>query len=252
MSIASAPAAEAGAEGEDTERLLLQTPARGVNQPAPRRPAVCRRVLRCAPPHRPTSHVEEFTPLTEDSLLFDGPRTTYGRFRVLHQIGAGSVGPVFRGEDPATRRPVVDQGHSRRAAARTRGDRRHGAAPRCATGSRRTRRSARCSTAASTTSSRSSCSAFVDGDSLDVALREYGPANIADALPRLRALADALDSAAAVGVVARQPAPARHHRRRPSTPCSPASASPRCSSASACGRRCAGPTARRRSPRATA
>ncbi len=44
-------------------------------------------------------------------------------------------------------------------------------------------------------------SAFVDGDSLDVALREYGPANIADALPRLRVLADALDSAAAVGVV---------------------------------------------------
>jgi hypothetical protein len=43
-------------------------------------------------------------------------------------------------------------------------------------------------------------SAFVDGDSLDVALREYGPANITDALPRMRALADALDSAAAAGV----------------------------------------------------
>ncbi len=44
-------------------------------------------------------------------------------------------------------------------------------------------------------------SAFVDGDSLDVALREYGPANISDALPRLRALADALDSAATAGIV---------------------------------------------------
>ncbi len=31
----------------------------------------------------------------------------YGRFRILHQIGAGSVGPVFRGEDSETRRPVV-------------------------------------------------------------------------------------------------------------------------------------------------
>ena len=43
-------------------------------------------------------------------------------------------------------------------------------------------------------------SPVVDGDSLDVALREYGPANMADALPRLRALADALDAAAAVDV----------------------------------------------------
>ena len=64
-------------------------------------------MLTCAPPHRLTAHVEEFTPLTEDSLQFDGPRTTYGRIRVLHQIGAGSVGPVFRGEDPANRQPVV-------------------------------------------------------------------------------------------------------------------------------------------------
>lgn len=41
---------------------------------------------------------------------------------------------------------------------------------------------------------------FIDGDSLDVALREFGPANMADALPRLRTLADAMDAAAAVGV----------------------------------------------------
>ncbi len=43
-------------------------------------------------------------------------------------------------------------------------------------------------------------SPVVDGDSLDVALREYGPANMADAIPRLRALADALDAAAALDV----------------------------------------------------
>ncbi len=40
----------------------------------------------------------------------------------------------------------------------------------------------------------------IDGDSLDVALREYGPAHMTDALPRLRQLADAMDAAAAVGV----------------------------------------------------
>ncbi len=43
-------------------------------------------------------------------------------------------------------------------------------------------------------------SPVVDGDSLDVALRDYGPANMADAIPRLRALADALDAAAALDV----------------------------------------------------
>ena len=43
-------------------------------------------------------------------------------------------------------------------------------------------------------------SPVVEGDSLDVALREYGPANMADALPRLRLLADALDAAAAIDV----------------------------------------------------
>lgn len=43
-------------------------------------------------------------------------------------------------------------------------------------------------------------SAYVEGDSLDVALREYGPALLVDALPRLRVLADGLDAAAAAGV----------------------------------------------------
>ena len=39
----------------------------------------------------------------------------------------------------------------------------------------------------------------VTGDSLDVALAEYGPAALADALPRLQHVADALDAAAAAG-----------------------------------------------------
>jgi serine/threonine protein kinase len=156
-------------------------------------------VLTCAPPHRPTAHVEEFTPLTEDSLLFDGPRTTYGRVRVLHQIGAGSVGPVFRGEDPATRQPVVVKVlrvglppervaivAAALAAARDRLAANPALCPMLDTGVHEAEPFV--------------VSAFVDGDSLDVALREYGPANITDALPRMRALADALDSAAAVGV----------------------------------------------------
>ncbi len=156
-------------------------------------------MLTCAPPRRLTAHVEEFTPLTDDSLLFDGPRTTYGRVRVLHQIGAGSVGPVFRGEDPASRQPVVVKVlrvglppervaivAAALAAARERLAENPGLCPMLDSGVHDAEPFV--------------VSAFVEGDSLDVALREYGPANITDALPRMRALADALDSAAAVGV----------------------------------------------------
>lgn len=163
-------------------------------------PVVCRRVLPCADPNRSAQHHgEELTPLTEDSLLFDGPRTTYGRVRVLHQIGAGSVGPVFRGEDPATRRPVVIKvlrvglTPERVAIAAT---------ALAAARERLPAHPALCPVLDSGVHDAEPfvVSAFVDGDSLDVALREYGPANIVDALPRLRLLADALDSAAAVGV----------------------------------------------------
>jgi hypothetical protein len=120
--------------------------------------------------------------------------------RVLHQIGAGGVGPVFRGEDPETRRPVVIKvlrvglpPERVTIAASTLAAVRERLAPHpalCAmldTGVQEAEPFV--------------VSAFVDGDSLDVALREFGPANISDALPRLRQLADALDSAAAVGVV---------------------------------------------------
>lgn len=143
--------------------------------------------------------VEEFTQLTEDRLQFDGPRATYGRFRILHQIGAGSVGPVFRGEDGETREPVVIKVI------------RVGLPP---------ERVAVVATALASLRERLPAhpaltplldtgvvevepfivTPFIDGDSLDVALREFGPANMADALPRLRMLADAMDAAAAVGV----------------------------------------------------
>ncbi len=156
-------------------------------------------MLRCAPHHSVSSETPGVQQLTEDSLLFDGPRATYGRFRILHQIGAGSVGPVFRGEDSETRRPVVIKVI------------RVGLTP---------ERVAVVGPALRGLKDRlvehpSLCpiletgvvdiepfvvSPVIDGDSLDVALREYGPANMADAVPRLRALADALDAAAAVDV----------------------------------------------------
>ncbi len=156
-------------------------------------------MLRCAPPHSVSSETPGVQQLTEDSLLFDGPRATYGRFRILHQIGAGSVGPVFRGEDSETRRAVVVKvirvgltpervavvGPALRAL-KERLVEHPALSPILETGVVDIEPFA--------------VSPVIDGDSLDVALREYGPANMADAVPRLRALADALDAAAAVDV----------------------------------------------------
>ncbi|MGD9906760.1 MAG: PEGA domain-containing protein, partial [Vicinamibacterales bacterium] len=109
------------------------------------------------------------------------------------------MGPVFRGEDPATRRAVVVKvlrmGLSPERVAIV-------AAALAAARERLPRHPALCEMVDSGVQDAEPfvVSAFVEGDSLDVALREYGPANIVDALPRLRLLADALDSAAAVGV----------------------------------------------------
>ena len=176
----------------------MQTPERGVN---PVRRPVDRRTTHAKMNATPFGRIRSpgVQQLTEDSLLFDGPRATYGRFRILHQIGAGSVGPVFRGEDSETRRPVVIKvirvgltpervavvGPALRALM----DRlvAHPALnPILETGIVDVEPFV--------------VSPVIEGDSLDVALREYGPANMADALPRLQALADALDAAAAVDV----------------------------------------------------
>ncbi len=123
----------------------------------------------------------------------------YGRFRILHQIGAGSVGPVFRGEDSETRRPVVIKvirvGLTPERVAVV------GPALR-ALKERLVAHAALCPILETGVVDVEpfAVSPVVDGDSLDVALREYGPANMADAIPRLRALADALDAAAALDV----------------------------------------------------
>lgn len=197
MSIASEPAGGADAEGDDTGRLLLQTAARSVNHArAGDAGAAC---YDFAAPDRSRPRYRGVHPLTEDRLQFDGPRATYGRFRVLHQIGAGSVGPVFRGEDGETREPVVikvvrigltpERAAVVGAALTSLRDRlpRHPAL-------------AACLDAGVLDVEPYLVSAFVDADSLDVALREFGPALLTDALPRLRLLADGLDAAAAVEV----------------------------------------------------
>ena len=45
--------------------------------------------------------------VTGEGSLFDVPPAAIGRFRVLHQVGAGTCGPVFRAVDPATDTPAA-------------------------------------------------------------------------------------------------------------------------------------------------
>jgi serine/threonine protein kinase len=132
--------------------------------------------------------------------LFDVPPAAIGRFRVLHQVGAGTSGPVFRAVHPETDAPlaiklftlsfppervtafvadlesrVTDMpaldGACQLVDAGT-----HGSTPYLVT-------------------------SFAQGDSLDVALKQFGPAAIVDLVPRLRTLARALDAAASDDVL---------------------------------------------------
>lgn len=123
----------------------------------------------------------------------------FGRYRALHQIGTGSLGPVFRGEDPDTHESVAIKHLQLKI------------------GPERTRLIAeemlalvgrvpdhpnlpRVLHAGLQGTDLYIVTDLAVGESLPVALREYGPAAMADALPRLRGLADALDLAAAQGV----------------------------------------------------
>lgn len=131
-----------------------------------------------------------------EGSLFDVPPAAIGRFRVLHQVGAGTSGPVFRAVHPETSAAlaiklvtlpfapervsaVVRNLESLVGLASTSGGAcevidagLHGSTPYLVT-------------------------AFAPGDALDAALRQFGPAALVDLVPRLRILARALDEAAA-------------------------------------------------------
>jgi serine/threonine protein kinase len=131
-----------------------------------------------------------------EGSLFDVPPAAIGRFRVLHQVGAGTSGPVFRATHPDTSDALaiklitvplaperVDTVAAAFAALIGTTDVARGACPVIDAGVHG--------------ASPYLVMAFVPGDSLDVALKQFGPAVIADVVPRLRVLARALDAAAA-------------------------------------------------------
>jgi serine/threonine-protein kinase len=118
---------------------------------------------------------------------------------VLHQLGVGSLGPVFRGEDPDRREPVLiqtlrvtlDPAQPAEVAADLKAV------------ARRIPSHVALATivdAGVVNDEVFVVHTFVPGESLDKALAEYGPAAIADAVPRLRTLAEALDVCAGKGI----------------------------------------------------
>jgi hypothetical protein len=137
--------------------------------------------------------------LHRDTSASYSPPEAFGRFRVLHQAGAGALGPVFRGQDPERDRVVAikvfrlditpEQAAELAAELQKLVDRNlthpclvtlvaagvEGSVPYLVQD-------------------------YVAADSLDAALRQYGPAPVPQALWLLTQLAGALDFAAAVGV----------------------------------------------------
>jgi serine/threonine protein kinase len=135
-----------------------------------------------------------------ESSLFDiPPPPKFGRYRVQHQIGVGTTGPVFRAEDPDTHAPVVVK------ALRTplppeinpqvvddltsvidRLPAHPAIVPLISAGLE--------------DQEPYLVSDLAGGESLDIALQRFGPGAIGDILPRLRAIAEALDLAAERGL----------------------------------------------------
>ncbi len=138
--------------------------------------------------------------MTGEGSLFDVPPAAIGRFRVLHQVGAGTCGPVFRATDPALDRAVAIKLFSlhftpeRAATVAAQLEDLVAQAPPLAAAVSPLAAGLHEQTPYLVTS-------FAPGDSLDVALRQFGPAALEDLVPRLRALAMAMDAAAARGLL---------------------------------------------------
>ncbi len=138
--------------------------------------------------------------MNEKGSLFDVPPAAIGRYLVRQPLGTGTTGPVFRGIDPETHAPVAIKllkldvspagAHDVAQALALLVDQtpRHDAL-------------AIPLDAGLDEIEAFFVTAFIEGDALDAALRDYGPAAIEDLVPRLRGLAAALDTAHNAGLV---------------------------------------------------
>jgi len=133
--------------------------------------------------------------VTGEGSLFDVPPAAIGRFRVLHQLGAGTCGPVFRAVDPESDTTVAIKLFTIGLPPGRAGALAEALAalvhelPRMTCATTPLAAGLHGHTPYLTTS-------YAAGDSLDVALKQFGPAVLVDVVPRLRGLASTLDAAA--------------------------------------------------------
>ena len=137
--------------------------------------------------------------LTRDTAPSPPPPAAFGRFRVVHQVGAGAYGPVFLATDPESGRQVAIK-----------------VFPLAITPEQAAGLAAAFEQLALSPLAHPSIVAplaagaegstvylvedYVLAESVDVAIRQYGPAPVPDALRLIGQLAGALDFAAVAGV----------------------------------------------------
>ena len=138
--------------------------------------------------------------MNEEGSLFDVPPAAIGRYRVRRPLGTGTTGPVFQAQDPASEALVTIKLLKA------------GLSPDEATGVARALASLVDDTprhaalvepldAGLDENEAYFVTAFVEGDSLEAALRDFGPAGIEDLVPACGAWRAALDAAHAAGLV---------------------------------------------------
>ena len=142
---------------------------------------------------------EEFQPLTREDPSAFSPPPAFGPFRVLHQVGVGALGPVFRTYEPtrdrlvavkAFRLDIVPEQAQSLADAMSR-----------ATEAGLFHPSIVEPIAAGVEGTVAyRAEEYVAAESLDVAMRHYAPATVEKALPFITQLAGAIDFARAAGI----------------------------------------------------
>jgi eukaryotic-like serine/threonine-protein kinase len=143
--------------------------------------------------------LEENQPLSRETHAPSSSPSAFGRFRVVHQVGAGVLGPVFRAYDPDTERTVALKSFPLDLTpeqAQKLAD---------ALGHLATLDLGHPSLIVPTAAGVEGSTAYLVedyfvADSVDIALRQYGPAPVPDALRLIGQLAGGLDFAAAAGV----------------------------------------------------
>jgi hypothetical protein len=137
--------------------------------------------------------------VTGEGSLFDVPPAAIGRYRVQHPLGAGTCGPVFRGESPEAT-PVAIKLLTIPVRPERVGDVLDGLQTLVTDGIGVPGTVEPLDAGLHEGTTPFLVTTLAQGDSLDVALRRFGPALLADVLPRLATLAAALDRLAASGL----------------------------------------------------